>query len=392
MKIGILTFHRPANFGANLQAFSSYRYLTSLGHNVKVIDFVRDVDDNYSKTVCKEQVQAHVDFVNINLSLTSEVRTPKDLQDIVYLEKFDIIIIGADAVWRKSDNCVFFADWLFSDNRIKDIPVASLSAAHMGNGFSMMSPLELNYIKGCLEKFNYISVRDSWTQYVVNRDVFAGNQVLNIINPDPVFLLDEFVEQNWESNGLIPQKYILLSLPQNWTMGKSGYVHKLWFNKFKKFFNKKGYAVVELPVPEGKSGLEFDYSVNYPIDPIQWYLYIKNAYAFCGLRFHAIVSCISAGTPFFSIDTYGNVSKLKWLLTLMGFYKLALKGDSKSKINNLLKGSGFEEHRVDVYIENIPPRYIYDKIEGISREDILRFRNSNISSFKKNVSDLLKSI
>ena len=41
MKIGILTFHRPANFGANLQAYSTYTYLSSLGYDVKVIDYVK---------------------------------------------------------------------------------------------------------------------------------------------------------------------------------------------------------------------------------------------------------------------------------------------------------------------------------------------------------------
>lgn len=392
MKIGILTFHRPSNFGANLQTFSSYRYLTSLGHSVKVIDYVRDTDDNYSKTVCEEQVKAHTVFINKNISLTPEVRTSKDLQELVCLEKFDLIIIGADAVWRKADNFIFFADWLFRDVRIKDIPVASLSAAHMGNGFSMLSPCDLEYIKGCLEKFHYISVRDSWTQYVVNRDIFAGNNVVKIINPDPVFLLDEFVDQKWDSKGLIPYKYVLLSLPQDWCAGKFGYFRKRWFSRFKKLYNSKGFKVVELPIPEGKSGLDFDLSLSYPIDPIQWYLYIKNAYAFCGLRFHAIVSCLSSGTPFFSIDTYGNASRFKWLLTLLGCHKLSLKGDFNSKINNLLLGSGFDEYRVDVYIENISPKYIYKKIKNTSREDILRYRDSMATLFKNNVSNLLKSI
>ena len=392
MKIGILTFHRPSNFGANLQAFSSYRYLTSWGYDVKVIDYVRDDDDNYSNKVCKEQVQAHADFINKNLTLTSEVRTPKDLQEIVCSEKFDLIIIGADAVWRKADNFIYFADWLFNDPRIKDIPVTSLSAAHMGNGFSMMPKCDRDYIKSCLDKFHYISVRDQWTQYVVNRDVFAGNSVVKTINPDPVFLLDDFIDQKWESHGLIPQKYVLLSLPLNWSEGGLGYFRKRWFSKFKKFYNERGFKVVELPIPEGKSGLDFDLSLSYPIDPIQWYLYIKNAYAFCGVRFHAVVSCISAGTPFFSIDTYGNVSRKKWLLTLLGFHKLSRKGDANSKINNMLSGSGFEDHRVDLFIENISPKYIHKKITNISREDILRYRDSMISLFKNNVSDLLKSI
>ena len=110
------------------------------------------------------------------------------------------------------------------------------------------------------------------------------------------------------------------------------------------------------------------------------------------MRFHAVVSCISAGTPFFSIDTYGNVSRKKWLLTLLGFHKLSRKGDANSKINNMLSGSGFEDHRVDLFIENISPKYIHKKITNISREDILRYRDSMISLFKNNVSDLLQSI
>lgn len=33
MNIGILTFYRVANFGANLQAVSTYYYLKNNGHN-----------------------------------------------------------------------------------------------------------------------------------------------------------------------------------------------------------------------------------------------------------------------------------------------------------------------------------------------------------------------
>lgn len=32
MKIGIITFYRVPNFGANLQALSTYRYLENAGH------------------------------------------------------------------------------------------------------------------------------------------------------------------------------------------------------------------------------------------------------------------------------------------------------------------------------------------------------------------------
>ena len=40
MKIGILTFYRVANFGANLQALSTYSYLCKHGHEVVFLEDV----------------------------------------------------------------------------------------------------------------------------------------------------------------------------------------------------------------------------------------------------------------------------------------------------------------------------------------------------------------
>ena len=36
MRIGILTFYKVANFGANLQALSTFYYLKSKGFDVKI--------------------------------------------------------------------------------------------------------------------------------------------------------------------------------------------------------------------------------------------------------------------------------------------------------------------------------------------------------------------
>ncbi len=66
MKIGVLTFHRPANFGANLQAYSTVCNLRMLGHEVFVIDYVRDGEiEKYTKSVGILQYNAHKDFVEV---------------------------------------------------------------------------------------------------------------------------------------------------------------------------------------------------------------------------------------------------------------------------------------------------------------------------------------
>lgn len=395
MKIGILTFHRPSNFGANLQAFSSVQYFKSLGYEVKIIDYVRPGDIGYKDNVDKKQFAAHEYFVEKCLPLTGQVLDEEGLCKIVKDEHFDVVIIGADAVWRApKDNNIYYAQWLFDNEDINDIAVASISAAHMGNGYLDL-PIEKRIaIKNCLLRFKYISVRDTWTREVLNRDIFSKDFFVQNVNPDPVHLLSRFVNDvEWESRGQKSNGYYLMSLPKDWIHEGKTISKKInWFNKFKKIVNEAGYQLVELPIPEGKSGMEFDYTVDYPIDPLQWFLWIKNAKAFCGLRFHAIVSSISNGIPFYSIDSYGDRGRVSQLLDFMGLHSLARKRDSKSKIYNLLNGSSLDKHRTGAYIELESPKVVFTLLENTKKSDIIVLRDKNISEFESNMKELIDSI
>ena len=393
MKIGILTFHRPANFGANLQAYSSYRYFASIGHEVKIINYLRDVDLNYKNRVSQTQIDAHINFVESTLPITKEVYTVAELQAQVKEEKFDLIAIGADAVWRSpEDDCIFFAKWLFDCPEIAKTPVISMSAAHMGNGFMNISDDKRQAIKDCLDKFAFISTRDTWTRDMINRDIYNGEEKINIINPDPVFMLDNLNKEVWDSQGLESKKYYIMSLNANWCRGKMGKNRLKWFNKFKAIVNRNGYKLVELPIPEGASGMPFDHTIQFPIDPLQWYLWIKNAKAYCGLRFHAIVSSISAGTPFFSVDSYGTCTRITYLLQKLGLYKMAARGDENSKIRNLLKDSQFEEYRIDSFIENIPAKRLFNMLEKVNENEIRDLRDKFIKEYVTNMQQMLHTI
>lgn len=134
-----------------------------------------------------------------------------------------------------------------------------------------------------------------------------GFDFIKTLNPDPVFLLNELCRDSWDPlyNDIKSKQYYIISLPTAQS-GAYNSSMKKWLKNFKKTVNLNGYKLVELPLPDGASGLkDFDHSIPYPIDPLQWFLWIKNAKAYIGLRFHPIVSCISAGTPFFSLDGYG---------------------------------------------------------------------------------------
>lgn len=391
MKIGILTFHRPANFGANLQAYSTLRFLTSLGHDVEVIDYVREADLSYKERVCPEQYCAHQYFVNKMLKLTKQVNDSESLVCLVEDEKYDLIIIGADAVWRlPDDDDIYFAKWLFESQILKRTKVASLSAAHMGSGFMSLPLAHRKTLGKCIQQFNYLSVRDEWTKSKVEE--ITDGTVDITINPDPVIMLSDFVKDDiWDSRGIESMKYIAMSLPKDWCKsGRLASIRRRWFTRFKALVNNSGYKLVELPIPEGKSGESFDFVVDYPIDPLQWYLWLKNARGFCGLRFHAIVSSISCGTPFYSIDNYGNTSRKSLLLDIIGLHKMARKRDKSSKIMNLLKGSEFENNRTGNYIEFENPKSVFSKIMQSDTASIIAFRDANKKVFADTVKEILK--
>ncbi len=393
MKIGILTFHRPCNFGANLQAFASCSYFRSLGHEAKVIDYVRKKDVEYNSIVPDIQFKAHQDFAERCLHLTEQIYDREQLKLLVHKEKFDVIIIGADAVWRSpQDECVFFAKWLFDDQELASrVRVASMSVAHMGDGFAHLPEEKRRIIADCISHFAYVSVRDPWTKYVVNRDLFNGNEVVRCINPDPVFMLSTLIDGvQWKSGGLQSKQYILMTLPKDW--GRGGRLQKgidSWFAQFKRLVNTAGYQLVELTLPDGPSGLPFDVTMKHPIDPLQWFLTIRNAKAYCGLRFHAIVSCLANDVNFYSMDTYGLTGRFDMLLDYVGLHAWARCHEKRSKIHCLLDGTGLESHRTGSFLQFESPKHVFNLLMSPSDDKIRSARLKYQNLFEANMKDLL---
>lgn len=373
MKIGILTFHLPTNFGANIQALASCRFFTTLGHEVKVLNYVRPADQGNPMGTGDKQFKAHREFANNCLPITRQVFSSSELQELVKEQGIELIIVGADAVWRQPvDDNLFFAEWVFKDPELAHIPVVSMSAAHMGEGFKKLSESQRKAIGDSLRQFRYITVRDEWTRYVLNRDLFDGQPFVERTNPDPVFTLS-LEDEKWDSLGQHEKGYVAVTLPKNWTLGrKQGIINRIWFDRLKRQVHKRGMQIVELPLPEGPSGMPFDFTVPYPIDPIQWFLWLKNAKYFIGMRFHAVVSCCASGTPFYSLDSY------------------SLNGvNEKSKIYNLLRGTEFEKCRVLTNsITKVAPHKIFRLLESIEPDKVLQFRDCKRQLFEQNMKQM----
>lgn len=395
MKIGIMTYHAPCNFGANLQAYSSMKFFQSCGYEVVVINYIIP-PDKHPENADPSQAIAHWTFSQSALNVTKIVRTGKDIYDVVEKEKIDVVAIGADAVWNKRDKerlSVFFADWLWNTDLATRVKVIALSPAFMGQTYSDLPDDFKEKFKRGLLSFASINARDAWTMQRINEDII-GSDYIRILNPDPVFLLNEFVGIEWDHpSDIVSKGYILVSLGKNSSICSRKVLAKLrkrWNNKLLTLAHQNGYKVVEIPIPEGSSRFSFDYTVPYPIDPLQWFLWIKNAKGYFGLRFHAVVSAISSGTPFLSLDIYGKAPLWNKLLNLVGIHRFDSQVNISSKIRNVLQGSGFENNRINASeISFISPRFIMDKLLTFDTTKERVFKDSQVTLFKKNMNEAL---
>lgn len=394
MKIGILTYHSPVNFGANLQAYASSQYFESLGHEVKVINYI--IGGKIPSYQEGSQAYAHWQFSQNVLKVTKPCFSGRDIYETVKEETFDLIVIGADAVWGKRNRerlKVFHCDWLWGTDLDGKVKVACMSPAFMGTNYHDLTAEERASFKNGLLHFFYVNTRDEWTKYVVNRDIM-GEEYIKKTNPDPVFLLDSYVNVEWEHPDFIESKnYIVLSLKTDMTKGNPilVWLRKNWIKRLMGLAHSKGLKVVELPLPENISGLDFDYTVPYPINPLQWYLWIKNSSGFFGYRFHAIVSCLSSGIPFLSLDGYGTMPIWSRILNILGNHTYDHQVSNNSKIRNLLHNSSLEMNRFNATeVCFIAPKVILSKFSDSIIINVVKYGNLKKQEFDSNMREMIK--
>lgn len=316
MRIGILTFHRSLNFGANLQAASTLHAFKCRGVDAKLINFRDPEKENYyKKIVHEEQRQAHERFFEERFSEGPALFTTSQLID--YCEsQFDVIVVGSDAVFRvssaldpieqyrriKSGNFSFqepefspyFLHWAASDARFSSKLVVSLSASTMGTPYHLITGGVKAKLRESIRRFDLLSVRDDWTAAFVEH-------VANLkatLTPDPVFgLPDEFKEDVTDllPAGIKLNQVIFLSLRHAPT----------WSKRLCDEIRRRGFQAATLPIPEDDCEIPWaDFCVKRPLTPTQWYSMLAGAAGYIGIRFHALVSCTANATPALSIDHY----------------------------------------------------------------------------------------
>lgn len=377
MNIGILTYHWVSNFGANLQAISTYKYIENAGHKPIIINWIpEDLENVYDNNVIKCQNEAHKQFAKNNfVNITNICRNSKDIAKEIELNKISRVLIGSDAVFTnlpklaryrlckrgiirlepRSDSNFpnpFWGEFIQYLNSPIEIYAISASAQNMQYKKILFKNEKDDYGKA-LRKFNNVTVRDIWTQDMVK--YVTSGELKPDITPDPVFGFEQNVKPQkikYVQNSLkIEKDYILFSA---WSTIKDND----WITRLEYLFEKKGIILVGLPkttMKKFKSPLK--YNLEFPISPLEWYDAIKYSSGYIGELMHPILVSLHNSVPVFSFDTYGYSR----------FGKLDVKS---SKIYHILNRFGLLDNYYNKkYSKKLPsPEIVTNKILSFDKE------------------------
>ena len=310
MKIGILTFHRPINYGAFLQAFalSNQIQLSFPKSEVEIIDYIapkerRKIYLNVLRTVkyygidaaLKEVVKIRVFRKSLELlSLSKEKFSEVKFEDFFsYIESnYDLLIIGSDAVFNWNQNgypSVFIPQYKFN------IPIVTYAASVHGLKYRDVEKNMLDESAFTFENMKIIGVRDKNTENFVK---FCKETLQPVHCCDPTFLINfdslydvshrsfEQIMKRYKIN--IEKQFIVLMLEDKDISKK---IYQRYSDQYTivSLFKKNKYSDAFL----------------YDLTPIEWALVIKNSLLVVTNFFHGTLLALTQNIPVIVVDLSG---------------------------------------------------------------------------------------
>ena len=319
MRIGIITFHRPENFGSALQAFALREYLAKMGHDSSVIDFVfpRDLKQYrlfrihvYLKrpwsilgdlVYLKRNLQRKLKFSRFRrqyLNMTKSYVYGKDDLSVLN-EDFDAFVCGSDQIWNLDCTGGVVPEYFLgfaNDDKLRISYAPSMPQKPLEN--------EFQELRKYLDRFDYISVREKNTKTFFE-DVLGLNQSIEHVL-DPTLLLEakDYIE-----------KFALRKKAEKYI-----FVYVLGYTDIKKSIAKEanrkksetGLPIKYVMVRRLEGIDDGEYLLG--IGPTEFLDYIYNAAYVITDSFHASVFSIIFGIPFCTYAREGTSSRMQELL------------------------------------------------------------------------------
>lgn len=405
MKIGLLAYHAACNFGAFLQLLSTVEYIKKQGDEPIVINWIpKDFRKDYEKRSLSDVRSLYACLREKYYPMTELCETEKQVAMVIENENIEAVIIGSDAVTqhhplrerihfpcrriiyiahptsdRMFPNCFWGS---FNKYLKKTIPLAVISGSSQDSKYYFIKGLTKFKMKKSILDFRYVSVRDDWTQKMI--EYITDGDVVPEVTPDPVFAFNNNAphlvpsKEDVIKKFNIPNDYIILSFKG----AKS--VSQDWINELQMLANAKGLACVKLPYADAPAFGNIQYSVGDIVTPLEWYALIKHSKGYIGNNMHPIVTSITNGVPFFSFDNYG-IPMIDGKET---------NGES-SKIYHILKQADLLDNRIYTCCKDYSPIEPKEVLNKIINFDVLKektFAYRYYKQYEKMMIDVYKSI
>ena len=401
MKIGILTYHRACNFGANLQALSTCRYLKNHGYEPLFIDWITsEMERDYKRVTPTRELEVFTQFQNDNFPMTRLCRTAEDIASVV--KEYDIraIIVGSDAVLQihpflsrvnfpcrkiisiskphPNTSCPnpFWGN--FYELLDKKVPLCLMSASSQNSPFKSAMSGEKKIAKAMLRQFAFLSTRDDWTSKMVY--YLTDGEIVPEVTPDPVFAFNYNVTSQPSKEEILckfnlPDKYALFCFHNNHTVSQE------WLKEMRDKMEQRGIECVAFPFPQGIEFIHpFTKKVDLPLSPIDWYALIKYATYYIGDNMHPIVISLHNAVPCFSFDHYGRVRFRTFV------------NEKSSKIYHILNEFGHRNNRVSIKGRYKEPSadYVLQQLDSFNVEYVRKKAQSHLEVYRNMMQNIEK--
>lgn len=344
--VGIITMHRPNNYGSYLQTFATYKFITELGYDTKVIDYAYPTEyhrslvktrktDNIKQSWMHRKLSGlfrrllHIDtarhldkmrkFYQQNIKLTRTFNSAEELRKAPPL--FDIYVTGSDQVWNPEftgKDTSFLLSWI-PDGKRRIAYSASFSIRELPSDVTEL--YESN-----LKKYNAIGIRER-SDILTSMNGIKGEVVL-----DPTFLYNKsqwisILGDTSKSKG----KYILCYL-LNYKFNPYPYA----YNVIEHLQKQTGYKVVIIDGDPADTLRGYRIAGN--LGPEDFVSLFAHAGYVVTNSFHGTAFAINFEKPFLTIvnsDTKSKDNRQSSLIDEFGIssQRVIRKGDNLNNIN-----------------------------------------------------------
>lgn len=197
MKVGILTFHHVANYGAMLQAYALQQAIQRLGHEAELIDYrptkalaayyTALFENNPQAESNARRLRRMEQFLQTRMRLSPQPFRAHDGFASVQ-GRYDAVIVGSDEVWNinsfRGYDPAYFLAWAQQEKKV------SYAASF---GYTTTTGAHREEVARHLRSFVALSVRDESSRRILREE--CGLDAELVVDPTLLIEYDDFVSR-----------------------------------------------------------------------------------------------------------------------------------------------------------------------------------------------------